>query len=238
MRSKRGVSPVLLRIGLLAAIVLLIGWGRIAGVDIYFHAANLQTLLATLQELPPLVFVGAMALAPLLCLPILPLVMIAGILFGPWLGLVYSLGGACLGATFAFLLARYLAADWVQRRLAARNAAQLHLLVQTHGWKVVLVLRLLPVFPFAALNYCLGLTGIRLSHYCAATAIGIAPACAACVFFSDSLGQLQNGGAVVPVAVGAAVLLMLAGLGVLGKKTVLGRFYRDVRGKADADTGT
>lgn len=230
MLSKGTFSPgVLLRIGLLFAILLLIAGIRIFGLDAYLHVSQLHTVMEHLQTIPPIMFVGGMALVAVFCLPIFPLVMIAGVLFGTWWGLVYSLAGASIGASASFLLSRYLAGDWIERRLSGHKAERIRQLVFGHGWKVVLVLRLLPVFPFALLNYCLGLTGIRFTHYLGATFIGIAPACTACVVFSDSLGEILTDGAVVPAVFGAVIaLLLLVGLSVIGKKTVFTRIYQDM----------
>jgi uncharacterized membrane protein YdjX (TVP38/TMEM64 family) len=65
-----------------------------------------------------------------------------------------------MGATLAFLIARYLAADWVERRLAGR-LQEIKAGVERAGWRFVAFVRLVPLFPFNLLNYALGLT--RLS---------------------------------------------------------------------------
>jgi len=95
----------------------------------------------------PLVFVGVYGLAPALCVPGAVLTLAGGALFGPLAGALLSLIGATAGATVAFLLARYVAADWVERRLGQRMHA-IQAGVEREGWRFVAFVRLVPVFPF------------------------------------------------------------------------------------------
>ena len=82
---------------------------------------------------------------------------------GPYWGPFLSVTGATIGATVAFLIARYVAADWVAQRLGER-LARLVEGVEAEGWRFIAFVRLVPLIPFNALNYALGLTRIRLSH--------------------------------------------------------------------------
>lgn len=97
-----------------------------------------------------------------------------GALFGPLWGSAWNLAGATLGATLAFLTARYVASGWVARRSGGRLKGLIEG-VEAEGWRFVAVVRLVPVFPFNLLNYALGLTRLRLSHYVAASAIAMIP---------------------------------------------------------------
>jgi uncharacterized membrane protein YdjX (TVP38/TMEM64 family) len=64
----------------------------------------------------PLIFILAYAIGTVLFLPGLAMTLLGGALFGPYFGTLYSLSGATLGATFSFLIARYLAHEWVEQR--------------------------------------------------------------------------------------------------------------------------
>jgi len=97
-----------------------------------------------------------------------------GALFGPLWGTLFNLIGATLGATASFLIARYLAADWVRRQAGGR-LERLIAGVEAEGWRFVAFVRLVPLFPFNLLNYALGLTRIPLSHYLLASLICMAP---------------------------------------------------------------
>jgi len=102
------------------------------------------------------------------------LTLAGGALFGPVFGTFYNLTAATIGAMISFLAARYLAHDWVEKKTAGRMKA-LKQGVEGEGWKFVAFVRLVPLFPFNVLNYALGLTKIKFSHYSIATYIFMLP---------------------------------------------------------------
>ncbi len=122
----------------------------------------------------PLIFVTAYALLTMAFLPGTVLTLAGGALFGPWWGALYSLTGATAGATGAFLMARYVAGDWVRQRVRGRFERVLEGIEQ-EGWRFVAFVRLVPVFPFNLLNYALGLTRIPLPSYVAASYVFMLP---------------------------------------------------------------
>jgi uncharacterized membrane protein YdjX (TVP38/TMEM64 family) len=124
-----------------------------------------------------------------LFLPGLPLTLGAGFIYGPVIGTLVVSPASVAGATLAFLIARYLARDWVARRLKKYpQAAAIDRGIAKSGFKVVVLLRLQPVLPFNILNYALGLTSIRLRDYMLASWIGMFPATVLYVY----LGSLMN----------------------------------------------
>jgi len=116
----------------------------------------------------PFIFIAIYALGSVLFLPGSVLTLAGGALFGPVLGTLYNLTGATAGALLAFLTARYLASEWVERKTEGR-LKQIMDGVESEGWRFVAFVRLVPLFPFNLLNYALGLTRIRLSHYVVAS---------------------------------------------------------------------
>ena len=74
----------------------------------------------------------------------------------------------------AFLLTRFLAADWVERRLGQR-LQEIKAGVEREGWRFVAFVRLVPVFPFTLLNYALGLTRLSVRTYAVTSCITMAP---------------------------------------------------------------
>ena len=116
----------------------------------------------------------------------------AGAVFGVALGSVYVSISATLGATAAFLVGRYLARDVIARKIERNDKfAAIDRAVAEEGWKIVLLTRLSPVFPFTLLNYAFGLTRVKLSHYVLASWIGMIPGTVMYVY----LGSLVNVGA-------------------------------------------
>jgi len=122
----------------------------------------------------PLIFMLVYALGTVLFLPGSVLTLAGGAIFGPVLGTLYNVTGATLGATLAFLIARYFAADWVEQKTAGR-LKQLKQGVENEGWRFIAFVRLVPLFPFNLLNYALGLTRTKLSHYIIASYICMVP---------------------------------------------------------------
>jgi uncharacterized membrane protein YdjX (TVP38/TMEM64 family) len=149
--------------------------------------------------------------APALFLPGLPISIVGGVLFGPFWGVVYTIIGATAGACVAFLVARYLARDWVAAKLSSPRWRKLDKEVEKNGWKVVAFTRLIPLFPFNLLNYAFGLTGVRFSHYALATFLFMLPATIAFITFSSSLLDLVRG-KVSPTFLVGLVLMVLVSL--------------------------
>lgn len=138
------------------------------------HPAQLESWVRGWGAAGMGVFVLLYAMATVLFLPGSLLTLAGGALFGPWLGGVLSLTGATLGAGVAFLIARYLAGDWVVRR-AGGMTRQLLAGVEEEGWRFVAFVRVVPLFPFNLLNYALGLTRLPFGHYLLASFVCMAP---------------------------------------------------------------
>jgi uncharacterized membrane protein YdjX (TVP38/TMEM64 family)/rhodanese-related sulfurtransferase len=158
-----------------------------------FDAAALQAWVQDAGAWAPLLFMLIYAIAAVLFLPGSVLTLAGGALFGPLLGTFYNLTGATLGAALAFLVARYLASDWV----AARSGGRLKQLingVESEGWRFVAFVRLVPLFPFNLLNYALGLTRIRFSHYLLATYVCMLPGAVAYTYLGYAGREAVGGG--------------------------------------------
>jgi uncharacterized membrane protein YdjX (TVP38/TMEM64 family) len=137
----------------------------------------------------PVIFIGIYVVATVLFIPGSVLTLGAGALFGVVLGSVCVSISATLGATAAFLVGRYLARDAIARKIEkSEKFAAIDRAVADEGWKIVLLTRLSPLFPFALLNYTFGLTRVKLGHYVLASWIGMMPGTVMFVY----LGSLVN----------------------------------------------
>ena len=127
------------------------------------------------SSLGVILFVPLYAIWVTLLLPGVWASMLAGALYGTWLGSFLVFVGACLGAEAAFLLGRYWLRDWARRRLAAVPKLQaVEQAVSRESLKLVLLTRLSPVFPFSLLNLAYGLSEVSLRDYSIGL-IGILP---------------------------------------------------------------
>lgn len=139
-----------------------------------FDAAALEIWVNESGSAGPIVFMLIYIVGTVFFLPGAVLTLAGGALFGPVLGSLYNLTAATIGAMISFLAARYLAHDWVEKKTGGRMK-QLKQGVEGEGWKFVAFVRLVPLFPFNVLNYALGLTKIKFSHYSIATYIFMLP---------------------------------------------------------------
>jgi uncharacterized membrane protein YdjX (TVP38/TMEM64 family) len=112
----------------------------------------------------------------------------AGFALGLGLGFVTVFLGSNLGANAAFLLGRTLARGWIEKKVAANARFRaIDQAVGEQGFKVVLLLRLSPAFPFSLLNYSLGLTRVSFRDYALATLIGMVPGIFMYVYLGSSI---------------------------------------------------
>jgi uncharacterized membrane protein YdjX (TVP38/TMEM64 family) len=154
---------------------------------------SLAARVSALGWYAPLVFIACYAVATVFFMPGILFTLAGGALFGPVYGTLYNLGGATLGATLAFLTARYIAYDWVAERTGNR-LRQLMEGVEEEGWRFVAFARLVPLFPFNLLNYALGLTRLRLSHYVITSFVFMAPGGAAYTYLGYAGREVASGG--------------------------------------------
>ncbi|BAY12061.1 TVP38/TMEM64 family protein [Calothrix sp. NIES-2098] len=143
---------------------------------------NIQEILYTLVTgvnrlgyFAPIAFIVIYNLATLLFIPGSILTLKGGCLFGVFWGSVYVIIAATIGATLAFIIGRYLSRDWVNQQLDKHPKFKaIDLAVAKEGWKIVLLTRLSPLFPFNLLNYAFGVTQVSLKDYILGS-IGIIP---------------------------------------------------------------
>jgi uncharacterized membrane protein YdjX (TVP38/TMEM64 family) len=116
----------------------------------------------------------------------------AGVLFGVVLGSLYVFVGATLGAIAAFLVGRYLARDWIGKKIEGNEKfAAIDRAVAHEGFKIVLLTRLSPVFPFNLLNYAFGVTGVTLKDYALAS-VGMFPGTVMYVYIGSLAGDIAR----------------------------------------------
>ncbi|KUJ84171.1 MULTISPECIES: TVP38/TMEM64 family protein [Microbulbifer] len=131
----------------------------------------------------------------------------AGALFGLLWGTVIVSFASSIGATLAFLVARYLLHDWVQTRFADRLQA-INRGVEQEGAFYLFALRLVPVFPFFIINILMGLTRIRTWTFYWVSQVGMLPATVVYVNAGTQLAHIESLGDILsPGLVFSFVLL-------------------------------
>jgi uncharacterized membrane protein YdjX (TVP38/TMEM64 family) len=228
------------RPGRIAAVVLVllgvVGLAWLTGLYDYISLENLSRMrdfIAGFGPVAPLVYVLIYAAATVAFLPGTPLTLLGGLAFGPVFGTVWTLIGATLGATLAFLVGRYAARGTVESW--TRENEQLRRLdegVDRHGWRMLMITRLVPLFPFNLQNYAYGLTKIRLVTYALCTALFILPGVIALSFAGGSLTMAAEDVRSTFVYLGIAAVVFVA-LSLVPR--YLRRRSRIVREQAEED---
>ncbi len=174
-----------------------------------FDAAALENWVNSAAAAGPLLFMAIYALVTVLFLPGSVITLVGGALFGPVWGTLWNLTGATIGASLAFLISRYLGADWVVRRAGPR-IRRLDDGVSAEGWRFVAFVRLVPLFPFNLLNYALGLTRIPFLAYVLATWIFMLPGAIAYTWLGYAGRQALAGGEGLIRTISIALALLAA----------------------------
>lgn len=199
---------VWVRLGVLLA-VLALGVAAVAR----WSLPDRETLLGgPLAEGPwaPLLFAAVYALATLAPVPKNVLSATSGYLFGLGLGSLLVWSAALAGASTAYWLSRLLGREAVAG-LAGGHLRRVDDLGARHGRLAVLLLRLVPVVPFTALNYASGLVAVRFADYLLGTAVGIVPGTVAYV----ALGAYGTDPTSLPFLTASAVLVLLSVAGAV-----------------------
>ena len=189
--TSKGAGSKLKVIVVIVAILVLLAAAK------YFHVQDLlRSSLDWVSGLGPwgvLIFIAIYILACVFFLPGSILTLGAGVLFGVIKGSIIVSISATLGATCAFLVGRYLARDWVAKKIQTNEKFQaIDEAVAREGWKIVGLTRLSPVFPFNLLNYAYGLTRVSLRDYFFASWIGMMPGTIMYVYIGSLAGEVAK----------------------------------------------
>jgi uncharacterized membrane protein YdjX (TVP38/TMEM64 family)/rhodanese-related sulfurtransferase len=217
--SVRRLVPRVTLLALLAAAVIWATFNRDR-----LDPALIDTGLSGLGLWAPVAYVGLYAAGTVIFLPGSLFALAGGALFGPVWGSILNLVAATIGAGIAFLVARYVAGDWVARRTGGRLKRLIDG-VEAEGWRFVAFVRLVPLFPFNLTNYALGLTRIGFWSYVATSFICMAPGAVAYTWLGHAGREAFAGNA-------SAIRYGLLALGLLVAIAFLPRLVRRMRGGA------
>lgn len=173
-------------------------------------AEELQAAISLFGPLAPFAYMAAFALLPAFFFPVAVLALAGGLLFGLWLGSLYTFIGAMLNCALMFWLSRHAGRKQVERlvqeklsdvwqRRLARAGGQ-------RGFMLLIILRLIPAVPYNLINYAFGLTNMPFGAYLLGSAIGIIPG--TLVFINMGDKALEPGSASFYLAIGLLILLL------------------------------
>ncbi len=202
----------------------------------YLNVDSLLSVLDSVQNNPlaPLWFVLIYAVAVTLVVPASALTLLSGPLFGFWGGLLLTTIGANLGCHLSYFLAKLLGKDLVTKFIKGgsfiENAQKK---AQDNSFVFMMYARLIPLFPFAGVNYLSGIIGIRYRDYAIATLFGMIPGSAVYVYLGYSASNIRDNplGLVVSIVV---LILFTVVMTVVKKKGLFDKEHKaDEKGEEE-----
>ena len=169
----------------------------------------------------PIVFMLVFAASAVVAIPASIFVLTAGVIWGWQLGTLYSIVGGVIGAVVSYFIGRFLGEGVLAR--FGRLGMLIEKQVEHAGFRSLLVLRMIPGIPFAALNYAAGVARVRMTDYLGATIVGMLPSVAVFTYCADALfhGTMSEGAALQRMIIVGALVIALVLL-----PTVVKRFAR------------
>lgn len=223
------VLKVIAAVAALAALIF-------AGKELGGYIPRFAEWVDSLGVWGPLVFIGGYALATVAFVPGSLLTLAAGAIFGLARGTLLVFFGSTIGASAAFLIARYGARKAIERRLEQHpKFRSIDSAVARQGRKIVFLMRLSPVFPYSLLNYGLGLTKIRFIDYLIAC-LGMIPGTFLYVYYGKLLGDVAAVAGGAEVERGAEYWTFL-GVGIVATVAVTWFITRKARQALERETG-
>lgn len=175
-------------------------WGRVAGTVTALLSVGLAVWLLPVEQAlrqflawmegigiwGGIAFVGLYIVGTIAFLPGAILTLGAGYAFGVVWGLVLVSIASTVGAALAFVIGRYVARDWVRSKIASRPKFRaLDRALEKDAFKVVGLVRLVPILPFNALNYGFGVSGVGFWPYVLGSWLGMLPGTLMYVYFGS-----------------------------------------------------
>ena len=210
-------------IGIALGVVVLAGlalaW-RFTPLREWLALDRLLELGVTLRAEPwaPLAVLLTFVAAGLVAFPLLVLIAVAAMVFGPMLGPLYALTGATLSAALTFAIGRRLGRETV-RKLAGQRVNDLSRRLAKRGLIAVAFVRMLPIAPFSVVNVVAGASHIRWSDFLLGTVIGLLPGVTTMTFFIDrAIAAIRDPGKGTFALLAGAVALIVALVWLLRRK--------------------
>ena len=198
----------------IAIITLLFVILKILNLDI--DSKDIQTYVNSFGKLAPIIYIIIFALVPLTLFPDSIIAIAGGLIFGLVKGYIYTAIGAILGATLSFYISRKLGRNFV-KKLTKEKLDNVEEMINSNGFFIIFMLRLIPLFPFDIISYGAGLTSVKYKDFILATFLGTIPGIL--VFTNIGAQSVNMGSGSFYISIGALVLLLITSM-VLKKKFI------------------
>ena len=136
--------------------------------------SDIQKYVTSFGKFAPVIYILMFAVVPLTLFPDSILAIGGGLIFGLFKGYLYTLIGALIGASLSFYISRKLGRSFL-KKFTKDKLDYIEDMINSKGFFVILLLRLIPLFPFDVISYAAGLTSIKYRDFLFATIIGTIP---------------------------------------------------------------
>ena len=184
---RNSIIKILIAVGIVTVVYLVLRHYGITDDIRLENVPKIKTWVTGFGKIAPLVYIGLYLVSTVFFLPGTPVTVLAGFIFGPLWGVFYASVASIISVSVAFLIARYVARELVERWV--KDNAQFRKIdeqVEEQGWRILMFTRLVPIFPFNLQNYAYGLTSIRFSTFVLVSAIFMLPGTAVFVQFGGA----------------------------------------------------
>lgn len=193
--TKKTVSRFLITLFLVVIVIAAWRWHITDYLNLEFVRAQQSVIKSYYSEHPfitvGLFFAAYVAVAAMSLPGAVVMTLLGGALLGFWQGLIAVSFASTIGATLAFLLARFLFKDWIQGRYQ-KQLATLNEGFRKEGAFYLFALRLIPVFPFFLVNILTSVMPIKARHFYGASQLGMLPGTAVYVYAGTELGKIKS----------------------------------------------
>ncbi|XQY92946.1 TVP38/TMEM64 family protein [Metabacillus sp. HB246100] len=191
-------------IGVMLSLIVVVGFIILFNQRVLnFTPDTIQKWILSLGILAPIIYIILYTVRPLILFPASVLSLAGGLAFGPLYGTLLTITGATLGAYLSFLVSRKIGGKWVEKKSGERME-RIKKILEKNGLLAILLLRLIPLFPFDLISYAAGLSKIKGWHFILGTLIGIIPG----TFAYNFLGASTTSNSMVTI-VGAVIIFLL-----------------------------
>lgn len=213
MKKQSNHREMLVIAGILATLIAIVHFSGLSQAIKLENATILRDWVAGFGPAGPVVYILLYIAACLLLVPGFPITIFGALAFGPVWGTVFTSIGSTLGAAAAFLTARYAARNMVENWLGD-NATfrRIDSGVEKQGWRMLMVTRMVPLFPFNLQNFAYGLTRISLGTYVLVSWACMIPGTIAYNFMAGSVvaGEGDPGRILAYLGIGAVFFVFVS----------------------------
>ena len=171
--------------------------------------SELRELIGEHVLFAPMIYVLCFAILPIFLFPVPVLAVVAGAVFGLFAGSLYTIIGAMINSVLMFYIARFLGFRAVSDFTQNSKSKILKTLGEPGGkFSLILILRLMPLVPYNALNYACGVMNVSLRDYVVATFVGIVPATFIMVNLGEKALEMRSNGFIIACVLMAALVVL------------------------------